>query len=234
MKGNFKATEALALLTTNAITTEKGSAAKWSKLVAEQLNEIERAERMTPRRAVAVGLMLHAVKASLKHGEFTPWLKQTLTALKFGTLGTAQVKASYYMRLALAFVDQAKPSRPELAALPAGGLVLDLEAATGPAAKLIKRLDEFCGECSLQELLEEHGIKSGGGGGSSRGAIDVTSAPAGEDPLLADTASYIMGLRSIFCTPDTFKRLPAAQRKDAIQQLASILDEARQLDAAAR
>lgn len=174
--------------------------------------------------------MLHAVKHSLKHGQFTPWLDQTLTELTFWTKGTAKVNASYYMRLAIAFVDAAKPSRPELAALPAGGLTLDLDNPQGPAAKLVKRLDEFCGEASLQELLEEHGIKAGAGGGS-KGAVEVTATNAGEDPLLADTAQHLMGLRSLLLDPDTVKRFTPRQLDDIETQWASGLEQFRQLRA---
>lgn len=49
MKGNFKATEALTLLSANTLEAPtKGAVEQWQKVVAGQLNEIARAERMTP------------------------------------------------------------------------------------------------------------------------------------------------------------------------------------------
>ncbi len=227
MKGNFKATGAIALLDSVTIAeADKASMQKWQKLVATQINEIARAERMTPRRAIAVGLMLHAVKSSLKHGEFTPWMKQMLTELTFWTEGTAKVNASYYMRLAITFVEQSKATKTELEALQGNG-ALELEAAKGEAAKLVKRIDAFCGESSLAELLADHGIKNGGSGSGSGKVIEIPASA--EDPLFADTAAHLIGLREIVLNPDTLKRFTAKQLEDIERQIASLPEEFRKL-----
>lgn len=235
MKGNFKAKGALALLDSNVMpSAPAGAAQKWSRAVAEQINEIARAERMTPRRAIAVGLMLHSVKASLKHGEFRPWLSQMLTGLTFWTESTAKVNSSYYMRLALAFVEQTKPTANELAALPASNLRLDLDNAQGAAAKLVKRLDEFCGEASLQELLEQHGIKNGGGGAGGKSAAAVEALPADDNTLLQEVAEWLVNLRKTVVSPETLKRLTPAQLADMETQMTSTLEDFRKAREALR
>lgn len=227
MKGNFKATGALALLDSVALASpDKGAMHKWQQVVAEQINEIARAERMTPRRAIAVGLMLHAVKATLKHGEFGPWMKQMLTELTFWTDATAKVNASYFMRLSIAFVEHSKATKDELAALQGHG-GLELETAKGEAGKLMKRLDTFCGESSLAELLADHGIKNGGSAGSSGKVIDIPSSK--DDPLLADTAAHLIGLREIILNKDTLKRFTAKQLADIERQVAALPEEFRKL-----
>lgn len=228
MKGNFKKTTALTLLNSSAIKAPgNGDVEKWQECVAGQMDEITRSERMTPRRAVVVGLMLHAVKASLKHGDFTPWLRQTLTRLKFGTLGTAQVKASYYMRLSLAFVEDTKPSAPELAAIPAGGMVLDLDSAAGSAAKLVKRIDSFCGESSLNELLVEHGIKHAGTGGAN--STKNAALPADDNTLLQELAAWRLNLRRSLVDPTTAKRIPPEVHRNLYRELHSDLQDYAQL-----
>lgn len=230
MKGNFKSTSALTLLDSVTLATpDRAEMQKWQTVVAAQINEIARAERMTPRRAIAVGLMLHAVKSSLKHGEFTPWMKQMLTQLTFWTEGTAKVNASYYMRLAITFVETSKATKEELLSLSAVSAAtgLDLANVKGEAAKLVKRLDSFCGEATLAELLADHGIKSGGSGSSSGKVIEIP-ASAG-DPLLADTAAHLVGLREIILNPETLKRFTAKQLADLEQQVASLPQEFRKL-----
>lgn len=240
MKGNFKATTALALLTTTQLPakTESGSQlptlATFQKRVAEEFNEIPRQERMNAYRAIAVGLGLHLVKASVKHGQFTPWLQANVTQGNFWTPATAKKNASFYMRLAIAFVEKSGVTQPELLSLPAGKVDLSAEMVTGkitgPQAKLAKRLEDFVGEFSLNELLVEHGIKDGGkgsGGGSAASGSD-------EDPLLANTAEWLMNLRNTLLDPESIKRFTPSALDDIERQLASGLDQFRKLRAKLR
>lgn len=231
MKGNFKATAALTLLSTTNVTAPQVK--KFGDAVAEEFRQIPLQERMNAARAILVGIGFHAVKASLKHGEFTPWLGSKVNQVNFWSPATAKVNASYYMRLALAFVEQAKPSKQELLALTAGGEITpNLNTADSAAKKLFSRIEEFIGERSLNEILIDEGIKGGGSGGSSSTPAAVTAG--GEDPLLADTASHLMGLRALLLDPETVKRFTAHQLDDIEKQWASGLDQFRQLRAKMR
>lgn len=229
MKGNFKADHALTVLTSTRIETgQKGDVENWQKLVAQQFDEIARAERLTPRRAVALGLMLHLVKASLAQGQFEAWKKQMLTKLTFASEGTARVYASYYMRLAIVFAEESKLGKPELAALPAGGLALNLESAQGAAAKLVKKIDGFCGEDSITELLVKHDIKKVGAGGGSA----VAPVTVGNDQAADDAMQWLLNLRQTYLDPDKVKTYPAKHLKGIEQQAASFLTEYRKVLAA--
>jgi Protein of unknown function (DUF3102) len=229
MKGNFKATSALALLSDKSVATE--NLQKFGDRVADEFAQIPQQEQMNAARAILVGIGLHAVKAGMKHGEFTPWLQSKVNQVNFWSPATAKVNASYYMRLAIAFVEQSKPTRPEMLAITAATEPLNLKEAAGHAAKLLERVKKFIGERSLNEILIEEGIKNGGAGGgsSSKAAIG-----GGEDPLLADTATHLMGLRDLILNPDTVKRYTASQLNDIEVQLASALDQFRKLKAALR
>ncbi|HEX2860706.1 MAG TPA: hypothetical protein VHN79_03660, partial [Lacunisphaera sp.] len=135
MKGNFKATSALTLLSTTNVTANQVK--KFGAAVAEEFRQIPLQERMNAARAILVGIGFHAVKHSLKHGEFGAWLAANVNQVKIWSPATAKVNASYYMRLAIAFVEQAKPSQQEMLALTAGGAITpNLNAADSPAKKL--------------------------------------------------------------------------------------------------
>lgn len=231
MQGNFKAKEALALLTTTKLADDNraGAVKRWSKIIGEQLEDIAHAERSIPRQAIAVGLVLHSVKASLPHGEWTPWLTQTLTMLKSWTKGTAQTNASYYMRLALAFVDQAQPSRAELLALANEVVFADLDKGNGPVAKLVKRIDAFVNERSLQELLVDEGIKKSQG--SLQQATKTAALPGDDDTLAQDAGQLLLNFDAVLLVPDNLKRFSPQQLEEMEQQLTSRLEQFRQLKA---
>lgn len=208
MKGNFKATEALVLLDSmKADLSNKENAAKWSAFVGAQIDDIGRQERLIPRRAVAVGLMLHVVKGSLKHGQFRPWLDQMLTGLTCWSPKTAHVYASYYMRLAIAFVDQAKPKHAELQAMSDTATLANLADPKGTAAKLMARIDAFIGERSLNEVLIDEGIKQTGGS-SGGGAKAAAALPADDDTLAEDTGQLFLNFDQLLLSPDNLKRFP--------------------------
>jgi len=225
MKGNFKAPHAMALLTTTAIAAEESDAIeKWQKFVSSQMDDLARQERLIPRRAIAIGLALHAVKASLKHGQFEAWKKQMLTRLTYLSESSGRVYASYYMRAAIAFVEETKASKAEIAAVAAGGLVLDLTAPKGPAAALFKRLDDWCGERSLNEILVDLGIKGGSSGGGGSSSAGSGNADAGDT-----SAEWLLNLRTTYLDPEKAKIFPAAHHKQVLQQAASFVEEYRKM-----
>lgn len=232
MKGNFKATEALVLLGSTRLELEKKDAQqKWGALVRQQVEEIGRQERMIPRKAVALGLVLHAVKNSMPHGRWTPWLTETLTGLTFWSAGTAKVNASYYMRLAITFVEQCKPAKTEVLAISSGNALATIADPKGAAAKLMSRIDDFIGDRSLNEVLIDEGIKQtgGSGGGGARGSGGAIAADT--DTLLEDAGQLFLTFDQILLDPNTLKRFPARQLDEMEQQLVTKLEQFRQLKA---
>lgn len=228
MKGNFKATEALALLAPTKV--EKPSLAKFSDAVAQEFSQIARSELENAVRAVLVGIGLHAVKNSVKHGEFDAWKRRHLTRGHFWSETTAMKNASLYMRLALCVVEEVRPPRTELLALAQSGTVtLSKSYPKGNISKFIERLSKFVGERSLADLLAEYGIKNGssslGGGGSS------TTLPADNDTLAADAGQLLLNFDSVLLNPEHLKRFSAKQLDDMEQQLANRLEQFRQLKA---
>jgi hypothetical protein len=222
MKGNFKARSALTLLSDPQIATGGGNLESLQKTTVEQIDLIKRMESESALRAVLVGLALHRIKASLKHGAFGKWQTENLNAKR------AQV--GYYMRLAIVCLEDAGFSKPETLGLSEIGT--DLATSDAASAKrAFKKIQDFVGEKSLNELLVEHGLKSTGAGGGSNSS---SGTGGGEDPLLADTATHLMGLRALILDPDQIKRFTASQLKDIEVQLASALDEFRKLKAALR
>lgn len=218
MKGNFKASSALTLLSDPQISTSGGNLEKLQTTAIEQLDLIRKMESESALRAVLAGLALHRIKASVKHGEFGKWIAKNVAAKK------SQV--NHYMRLAVVCLEQAGFSKPDLVALAVdtGDLVV---SSDGAARKAFKKIQDFVGEFSLNELLIEHNIKDGGGGGGK--STPAALAAGGEDPLLADTAQHLMSLREIILDPETMKRFTAAQLRDIETQLSSALDQFRAL-----
>jgi len=227
MKGNFKATTAIALLDSTKVAAP--AVKKFGDAVAEQFTEIARSERMNAGRAILIGMALPVLKSSLPKGTFTAWMKSNLTQGKIWSETTAIKNASFYTRLAYAFLEEVKPAANEVLAITDGDAIRGTPGNDANAAKLLRRMAAFIGERSLNELLEDYGIKSGGGSGGAGNAIDVGGAK--EDPLLADTAAHLLGLREILLKPDTLKRFTAKQLDDIERQLAALPEEFRKLKA---
>ena len=217
MKGNFKASTALTLLSDPQIATTGGNLARLQETAIEQLDLIRKMESESALRAVLCGLALHRIKASLKHGEFGKWQSKYIAAKR------SQV--GYYMRLALVCLQEGGFSKQDMTAMTSesGDIVL---AKDGAAHRAFKKIQNFVGDKSLNELLIEHDIKNASSGG---GSSSSSAAASGEDPLLADTAEHLMGLRAILLDPATVKRFTAAQLIDIEKQWASGLDQFRQL-----
>lgn len=235
MKGNFKATAALTLLDKSKVPAQHVQ--KFGAIVVGQFVEIARTDRMNTRRAILFGFGAHVMKNSLPRGQFEPWKKAIVTGSNIPwSETTVRKNTSVYMRMAIAFLEAAKPPQTEVLALTAGEAITGkIEQADSPAVALLKRLDEFCGDMSIAEFCEAHGINDGNsaGGGSSAAGAD-TAVPADDNTLLQDTQDWIMNLRQTLLRPDTMKRFPAKTLDDIEAQLASALTEFRKLKAKLR
>lgn len=223
MKGNFSDKQALALIAGCRVPKEQIK--PFGKMVADQFGEIGKAEKMTAVRVVLLGHGFNVMKNSLERGEFRPWTVANVTRSHIWSEATAAKNVALYMRVWHAFLKQYKPSQPELLAITGGSsLDPDLSKAKGESAKLIKAISDWVGERSATEVIREEvldKVSSAGGGGT----LPVT----GEDPLLADTAEHLMGLRAILLDPKTVKRFTAAQLQDIEKQWASGLEQFRKL-----
>jgi len=221
MKGNFKATNALTLVSDPQFSTAVEFLPKLQRLVEDQLQAVARMERDAALHAIVVGLTLHRIKASLRHGEWGKWQKASLEKKK------SQV--NYYMRLGLVFLEQAGVTKPDLLALPGESFSLS-EVGDGPAKKLFRKAVDFVGDHSLNELLQEHGIKDGSGRGSSGAA----SGAVGDDNDAATAAEWLLNLRQTYLDPEKVKTFPAKHLKTVEMETASFLSELRKMMAALR
>jgi hypothetical protein len=125
-----------------------------------QLVLIRTMERDAALRAILVGFALHRIKAALKHGEFLPWIKKHVAQ--------SHKQCSFYMRLAVVFAEDARLTQPELLAVPADRTELALDTTDKVARRFLGKAMKFVGEKSLNELLNEHGIRDAGALGGAR------------------------------------------------------------------
>lgn len=138
-----------------------------------QMELISSLERDAALRAILVGLALHRIKAGLQHGEFLPWIN--------ANIGKSRKQCSFYMRLALVFVNSARVSATELLELPADNTDIALTASEGVARRFMEKAVKFVGDKSLNEILREHGIKDSGKLGGARTADEARDADAASD-----------------------------------------------------
>lgn len=227
MKGKFNKTSALAIID-NAPKQNGRDVRRLQASIAKEFALIPQREMTNAVSAILIGLGLHIIKASVPRGEFRPYIEETLPSGNKWTKGTAIKNASLFMRLSLSALEQVQPSKPELLALTEGSVSSEL--SSGAAAKYVSRLEEWIGERSLNELLIDEGIKHGGGAGSGK-VIELPPAATGTDPLLADLSAHYVGLREVLLKPENLKRLTARQIEDTERELASFLEEFRQLKA---
>jgi hypothetical protein len=186
MSRSAKTSTALAVVSDQEIA----SAAPVEQLKAVAVREFYRvaqSEQENALRAILLGLTLHKIKASLAHGEFTPWVKNHLAAsdqkrteVRFWSSGTASRNAQYFMRLALVAVAATDATKPELLALPGDQAELHLDTTAAEAHHFMAKLGRFVGERSLNELLREHGIKDSKPTGGRR---ERTAAQADAEPI---------------------------------------------------
>jgi|GEM_PF-5784336 len=152
---------ALTVLASPELTVGKEKIKSLEAAAVAQCAAVGQLESKAAAGAIMAGLTLHRVKASTPHGKFGSFIEQKLTKVNFWTAGTAKTNASYYMRLALAFVEKARADKGALLALPNDATTLDL-GDTANAKKLAAALEKFVGDLSLTELLIKHNIKGVG------------------------------------------------------------------------
>lgn len=217
MKGNFKAKYALTVLGSVPIKNEQSSLlTKFKRATVAMISEIDEAERNNAIRATLAGVCLLTVKASMKHGEWSPWLKQNVT-------GQSQRRVQQLMRLGFHFVEKARVDQAQLLSLTQEGSITDLSVRK----TIVEAATKFAAGRSLTELLIARGIipspdldddaeqETSGGG--------TPTLQAGESNFLQDVAEWLLNLRKITTDPEKLKEIPkrelSALVKDAEQWL---------------
>ena len=155
-KGNHRPTKkaALVVLSDSANYHRPVDISTLQAVAIQQIAQIRLLERESALRAVLCGFALHRIKATLKHGQFLPWIKNDLK-------GAGRSQANNYMRLAAVAVEKTRATKPELLAIPGDQTELSLDTAEGYAGRMMEKLTKFVGQKSLNELLRDHGIKDG-------------------------------------------------------------------------
>ena len=127
------------------------------KTVIAQVSFFRRAQPETSMKVVLCGLALRRIKASLKHGQWEPWVKRNIVSI-LGTSAPQVVRG--WMRLADKFVEDSKLTLPDFLALPGDQTELALAAETDATARrLMDRLGKFVGELGPTELMIKHGVR---------------------------------------------------------------------------
>lgn len=155
-----KNTHALTVLATPEFVVAKNDLEKLQAAACAQVAAVSVMETDAAKAGILAGITLHRVKASMPHGEFGAFLTGTLAKSKKWTPATATKNASFYMRLALVFLDKSKLGKADLLALPGDKSQLTLEGKD--LKKFGDKLKGFVGESSLTELLIKYGIKGVG------------------------------------------------------------------------
>lgn len=222
---------ALVVLADSKLTAQGDQLAQLQKSAVVALQAVPQMERQAAAHAILAGMTLHRVKASLRHGEWEPWVKQIVTSgddlTKPTKAGLTQVK--YYMRLATVFIGKAKVTAPDVLALPGDQTQLALEGGEGEARAFFGKLSKFVGTKSLNELLSEHqikGTKKLGGKRETEEEDDTTDTPlvptAEELAAQAKTelADWVEQGRQLLLTDNVCSRLASAD----VRAFASALD----------
>lgn len=204
-KSDTKNTTALAILGDRSLSYDQAMLPKIQEATLQQLAEVNRLGRERAARALLAGLGLCRVKASLKHGQFQPWLK---AHVKVGL-----VSCNNYMRLALAFVEKAGVSKPDLLALPGDQTNLAIDESDEAQRRFFSKLEKFVGQSSLSELLEKHGIKGQpklGGARLPEGQDDDESA---DTPPADPEALYLTARDEIGSSIERIERLLISENR---------------------
>lgn len=164
---------ALKVLAAPELRAAKPDLKQLQAAAVDMLQGVSNSENRAAKAAPIAGILLLRVKASLPHGQFTPWMEK-LTGEEKDKDGKAQKRTTgallprlsvrqlqYYMRLSLVFLEKTKLEKPDLLALGDGKTALDL-GDKHKAKDFMAALDEFVGDRSLNELLIKHDIKSVG------------------------------------------------------------------------
>lgn len=172
-----KQSGALAVILANPVAID--GRAKIIEAAKAQLETLVSHRRQAPYRAIALGLTLHQLKAGCKHGEWMPIYQQILKSSKFVTETTAQTYASQYMRLALTFLTEADAARPEYIALTGSKTELNIQAKDSTERVLAKKMENFIGDRSLDELLTDYDLRNAAA--NKKRKLDASDAEAEPD-----------------------------------------------------
>jgi len=175
---------ALALVADPAFAVANSDLEKLQFAAVAQIAAVAQMESNAARGGVLAGITLHRVKASLGHGSFRPWLESANVNFGSHLSAHSRVKiANNYMRLASAFLEKAKVTKPSLLALPGDQTAIEL-GDNHPSRDLFEKLDSFVGTLSLNELLIAHGIKDtkklGGARTAGEAEAEADAAPSPE------------------------------------------------------
>jgi hypothetical protein len=132
------------------------------RAAADQLAAIAQMENKAALGGTLAGLTLLRVKASMERGRFDGWLAENEKSTTGGRIKPSRSTAYNYMKLATVFLEKARVTKPDLLALPGDQLTLGAISAEGDTRELFLKLQKFTGDCSLNELLIKHDIKSVG------------------------------------------------------------------------
>jgi hypothetical protein len=202
------AKHALTVLAAPELRAQDDTLTQLQAAAAAQVAAVGEMEGKAALGGILAGITLHRVKASMPHGTFGKWIEEKLPSGNFWTPATAKKNASYFMRLALVFLEKANVRVPELLALPADRA---LDFADSSGSRLADKLRKFAAGKSLNELLVLYGIKGvareGDEGGEGEGG---TTTPAGED-FFAEVATNLAHWRSIVTDKAALVRLNPAQ-----------------------
>jgi hypothetical protein len=180
-------------------------------------------ERDAALRAIFVGIYLHRIKAGTKHGEFMPWVKKNVK-------GTGYSQCNFYMKLAAVFVEETNLTKPELLALPGDKANLALTPSDAQAKKFMAKAQKFVGDLSLNELLDQHGIKDKKKlGGAHGGSTDDTKIdPDRLAEMKRDEASECLSrAEQLFVDENILQHLKPEERAVAVEKLEAIVSKAR-------
>ncbi len=148
----------LALFTNHAVTASRRD--KLIDAAKQQLDTLVSHRKQAPYRAIALGMLLHQLKAGCKHGEWTPLYQQILKSSKFVTETTAQTYCSQWMRLATEALIQADVATPEFIALAGSKPELSIESSDSKERAFVGKLEKFIGGRSLDELLSDLNLRN--------------------------------------------------------------------------
>lgn len=171
-----KQSAALAVFTAHPIAAD--GRAKIIEAAKAQLETLVSHRKQAPYRAIALGLLLHQLKAGCKHGEWMPLYEQILKSSKFVTTETARTYASQYMRLALTFLTEADAAKPEFITLCGSKAEMSLDAGNATEKALAGKLEKFIADRSLDELLSDYDLRNAAANKRRKlGAADSETGP---------------------------------------------------------
>ncbi len=153
-----KQSAALAVFKANLLADDHR--AKAIEIAKSQFETLVSHRRQAPYRAIALGILLHQLKAGCQHGEWMGTYEQILKSLKFVTEGTARVYASQYMRLASTFLTEADAAKPEFIQLSVNQTEISKDTGNATEKAFAKKLESFIGDRSLDELLTDYDLRN--------------------------------------------------------------------------